>query len=161
MYDSFTPNLRHWRKSKGIVHGYIQKTEWRLARRGVHQGHPCVGDVQHQAGSPGLGGTGRDPQLREDSAGKIPNKPFRELLERYSREVSINKRGAAREQKMIDVILRDPVADVSLCMLAPTDGRSATEAGLGLDSGAGDDNPLTCLLGGAARVGLGAYQPGQ
>lgn len=62
-----------------------------------------------------------ETQLREDSAGKIPNKPFRELLERYSREVSINKRGAAREQKMIDVILRDPVAEVSLRMLAPTD----------------------------------------
>ena len=62
-----------------------------------------------------------ETKLREDSSGKVPNKPFRDLLERYSREVSSKKRGAAREQKMINVFLRDSVADVSLRMLAPTD----------------------------------------
>ena len=31
--------------------------------------------------------------LREDAAGQIPNRPFRDLLERYSREVSSKKRG--------------------------------------------------------------------
>jgi len=62
-----------------------------------------------------------ETRLREESSGKVPNKPFRDLLERYSREVSSKKRGAKREQKMINVFLRDPVADVSLRMLAPTD----------------------------------------
>jgi len=62
-----------------------------------------------------------ETRLREDSSGKVPNKPFRDLLERYSREVSSKKRGAAREQKMINVFLRDPVAEVSLRMIAPTD----------------------------------------
>ena len=62
-----------------------------------------------------------ETKLREESSGKVPNKPFRDLLERYSREVSSKKRGAAREQKMINVFLRDPVAEVSLRMLAPTD----------------------------------------
>ena len=62
-----------------------------------------------------------ETRLREDSSGKVPNRPFRDLLERYSREVSSQKRGARREQKMIIVILRDPVAEVSLRMIAPTD----------------------------------------
>jgi integrase len=62
-----------------------------------------------------------ETRLREDSSGKVPNKPFRDLLDRYSREVSSAKRGARREQKMINVILRDPVAEVSLRILAPTD----------------------------------------
>jgi len=62
-----------------------------------------------------------ETRLREESSGKVPNKPFRDLLERYSREVSSKKRGSKREQKMINVFLRDSVADVSLRLLAPTD----------------------------------------
>jgi integrase len=62
-----------------------------------------------------------ETRLREDSSGKVPNRPFKDLLERYSREVSSKKRGAGREQKMINVFLRDPVAEVSLRILAPTD----------------------------------------
>jgi integrase len=62
-----------------------------------------------------------ETRLREESSGKVPNKPFRDLLVRYSREVSSKKRGAKREQKMINVFLRDSVADVSLRLLAPTD----------------------------------------
>ncbi|MEX0914501.1 MAG: site-specific integrase [Wenzhouxiangellaceae bacterium] len=62
-----------------------------------------------------------ETRLREDAAGLIPNRPFKDLLERYSSEVSSKKQGAVREQKMIDVILRDPVAGVSLRILAPTD----------------------------------------
>ena len=56
MYDFLTPYLRHWRKSKGGIHGHIQKTKRRLARRGVYQGHAHIGDLHHQAESPGLGG---------------------------------------------------------------------------------------------------------
>ncbi|NCF37847.1 MAG: tyrosine-type recombinase/integrase [Gammaproteobacteria bacterium] len=62
-----------------------------------------------------------ETRLREDSAGKVPKKAFRDLLDRYSREVSSQKRGARREQKMINVILRDPVAEVSLRTLGPPD----------------------------------------
>ncbi len=86
-----------------------------------------------------------ETRLREDSAGKIPNKPFRDLLERYSREVSINKRGAAREQKMIDVILRDSVADVSLRMLAPTDIAAWRDRRLKQVSGSTVEREMTIL----------------
>jgi hypothetical protein len=37
--------------------------------------------------------------LREDAAGQIPNEPFRDLLQRYSREVSSKKPGGTREQR--------------------------------------------------------------
>jgi len=47
-----------------------------------------------------------ETRLREDSAGMVPNKPFRDLPERYGREVSSKKRGAMREQRMIGVILQ-------------------------------------------------------
>ena len=86
-----------------------------------------------------------ETKLREDSAGKIPNKPFRDLLERYSREVSVNKRGAAREQKMIDVILRDPVAEVSLRMLAPTDIAAWRDRRLMQVSGSTVEREMTIL----------------
>ena len=86
-----------------------------------------------------------ETRLREDSAGKIPNKPFRDLLERYSREVSINKRGAVREQKMIDVILRDPVAEVSLRMLAPTDIAAWRDRRLKQVSGSTVEREMTIL----------------
>ena len=86
-----------------------------------------------------------ETRLREDSAGKVPNKPFRDLLERYSREVSSKKRGAAREQKMIDVILRDPVADVSLRMLAPTDIAAWRDRRLKQVSGSTVEREMTIL----------------
>jgi len=86
-----------------------------------------------------------ETKLREDAAGKIPNKPFRDLLERYSREVSIKKRGAAREQKMIDVILRDPVADVSLRMLAPIDIAAWRDRRLMQVSGSTVEREMTIL----------------
>jgi len=86
-----------------------------------------------------------ETRLREDSAGKIPNKPFRDLLERYSREVSIQKRGGAREQKMINVILRDSVAEVSLRMLAPTDIAAWRDRRLKQVSGSTVEREMTIL----------------
>ncbi|MEZ5516047.1 MAG: site-specific integrase [Gammaproteobacteria bacterium] len=86
-----------------------------------------------------------ETRLREDSAGKIPNKPFRDLLERYSREVSIQKRGGAREQKMIAVILRDSVAEVSLRMLAPTDIAAWRDRRLKQVSGSTVEREMTIL----------------
>ena len=34
-----------------------------------------------------------ETRLREDSSGKVPNKPFRDLLERYSRTIISSKAG--------------------------------------------------------------------
>lgn len=86
-----------------------------------------------------------ETRLREDAAGQIPNRPFKDLLERYSREVSSKKRGAARERKMIDVILRDPVADVSLRMLAPTDIAAWRDRRLKQVSGSTVEREMTIL----------------
>jgi len=60
-------------------------------------------------------------QLREDAGGGIPNRLFRDLMERYAREVSARKRGARRERNMVNVILRDPLADAPLKKLSPRD----------------------------------------
>jgi integrase len=86
-----------------------------------------------------------ETKLRDDSAGKVPNKPFRELLERYSHEVSSKKRGAVREQKMINVILRDPVAEVSLRMLVPSDIAAWRDRRLSQVSGSTVDREMTIL----------------
>lgn len=86
-----------------------------------------------------------ETKLREDSAGKVPNKPFRDLLNRYSREVSSNKRGAVREQNMINVILRDPIAAVSLRMLAPTDIAAWRDRRLKQVSGSTVEREMTIL----------------
>lgn len=86
-----------------------------------------------------------ETNLREASAGKVPNKPFRVLLERYSREVSTKKRGAVREQNMINVILRDPVSEVSLRTLAPTDIASWRDRRLNQVSGATVEREMTIL----------------
>ncbi len=86
-----------------------------------------------------------ETQLRENSLGKVPNEPFRNLLERYSREVSTTKRGAAREQRMIDVILRDPVADVSLRMLATADIAAWRDRRLEQVSGSTVEREMTIL----------------
>lgn len=86
-----------------------------------------------------------ETKLREESAGKVPNRPFRDLLERYSREVSSKKHGAAREKKMINVILRDPLVEVSLRMLAPTDIAAWRDRRLQQVSGATVDREMTIL----------------
>ena len=86
-----------------------------------------------------------ETRLREDVAGQIPNRPFKDLLERYSREVSAKKRGAARERNMIGVILRDPVADVSLRMLAPTDIAAWRDRRLKQVSGSTVEREMTIL----------------
>ena len=86
-----------------------------------------------------------ETRLREDSSGKVPNKPFRDLLERYSREVSSKKRGVVRERRMIGVILRDPVVDVSLRILAPTDIAAWRDRRLAQVSGATVEREMTIL----------------
>ncbi len=102
------------------------------------------GNVHGQARSPGLGAH-EETRLREDSSGKVPNKPFRDLLERYSREVSSKKRGVVREQRMIGVILRDPVVDVSLRILAPTDIAAWRDRRRAQVSGATVEREMTIL----------------
>ncbi|MDZ7841000.1 MAG: site-specific integrase [Gammaproteobacteria bacterium] len=86
-----------------------------------------------------------ETKLREDAAGKVPNRPFRDLLERYSREVSAKKQGAAREQKMINVILRDSLVEVSLRMLAPTDIAAWRDRRLQQVTGATVEREMTIL----------------
>jgi integrase len=86
-----------------------------------------------------------ETRLREDSAGMVPKKPFRDLLKRYSREVSSKKRGVVREQNMIGVILRDPVAEVSLRLLAPTDIADWRDRRLNQVSGATVEREMTIL----------------
>lgn len=61
----------------------------------------------------------RERLLSEVSAG-VPSRPFKDLMERYAKEVTSTKQGAARERKMINVILRDPIAEVLLTQLAPS-----------------------------------------
>ena len=86
-----------------------------------------------------------ETRLREDSAGMVPKKPFRDLLKRYSREVSSKKRGVVREQNMIGVILRDPIAEVSLRLLAPTDIADWRDRRLNQVSGATVEREMTIL----------------
>jgi integrase len=86
-----------------------------------------------------------ETQLREDAAGQIPNRPFKDLLERYSREVSSKKRGAAREQNMVSAILRDPIAEVSLRILAPIDIATWRDRRLKRVSGATVEREMTIL----------------
>lgn len=59
--------------------------------------------------------------LRDEANRNIPDKPFRDLMERYEREVTPSKRGAGPERKMIGRMLRDPLMEVSLRDLAPRD----------------------------------------
>jgi integrase len=75
----------------------------------------------------------------------VPNKPFRDLLKRYSREVSSKKRGVVREQNMIGVILRDPVAEISLRLLAPTNIADWRDRRLNQVSGATVEREMTIL----------------
>lgn len=86
-----------------------------------------------------------ETRLREDSAGMVPNRPFRDLLERYSRDVSSKKRGAVREQRMIGVILRDPVSDVSLRVLTPAGIATWRDRRLTQVSGATVEREMTIL----------------
>jgi integrase len=86
-----------------------------------------------------------ETRLRDDSMGKIPNKPFRDLLERYGRDVSSQKRGASREQNMIGVILRDTVADVSLRNLGPADIAAWRDRRLTQVSGSTVEREMTIL----------------
>lgn len=53
--------------------------------------------------------------------GEIPDKPVRELLERYQREVTPTKRGQRWEQVRIGLLLRDKLAEVRLPQLSASD----------------------------------------
>ncbi|MFC1560597.1 site-specific integrase [Pseudomonadota bacterium] len=86
-----------------------------------------------------------ETKLREDLAGVVPNKPFHYLLKRYSREISSKKRGVVREQNMINVILRDPVAEVSLRVLASTDIAAWRDRRLKQVSGSTVEREMTIL----------------
>lgn len=86
-----------------------------------------------------------ETSLREETTGKIPNRPFKDLLDRYSREVSSKKRGAVREQQMVTTILRDPVADVSLRVLTPTDIAAWRDRRLKKVSGSTVEREMTIL----------------
>ena len=46
-----------------------------------------------------------ETRLRESTGEEPPDLPFRDLLERSSREVSARKRGYARERNMVNVLL--------------------------------------------------------
>jgi len=57
-------------------------------------------------------------RLLSEVSNGIPKRPFRDLMERYAKEVTPTKRGMEREHKMINVILRDPIAEVPLPEIA-------------------------------------------
>ncbi len=86
-----------------------------------------------------------ETRLRESAAGEIPDLPFRDLLERYSREVSTGKRGYVRERNMINVLLRDPLADTPLRALSPRDISAWRDRRLKQVSGASVDREMTIL----------------
>jgi integrase len=53
--------------------------------------------------------------------GKVPDKPFADLLQHYLENVSVHKRSARWEQFRINVLLRDPLSQVSLQRLSASD----------------------------------------
>lgn len=54
-------------------------------------------------------------------AGKVPDKPFSALLERYRDEVSVTKRGERWEILRLELIMRDPLASVKLAEISERD----------------------------------------
>lgn len=87
-----------------------------------------------------------ETRLREETAGDVPNKPFSELLDRYSREVSVTKGGGHREQKMITALMRDDkLASVSLRELAPRDIAAWRDRRLKNVAGSTVDREMTIL----------------
>jgi len=55
---------------------------------------------------------------RDLAAGELPDRPFADVLTRYQAEVSAHKRGARWEAARIGLLLRDPIAAVSVRALA-------------------------------------------
>lgn len=53
-------------------------------------------------------------EIEDGLLGKIPNKNFGDLLDRYSTEVSPLKQGHIREVKTIALIMKDELAQVAL-----------------------------------------------
>ncbi len=86
-----------------------------------------------------------ETRLRESTGEESPDLPFRDLLERYSREVSARKRGYARERNMVNVLLRDPLADTPLRTLSPRDIAAWRDRRLRQVSGASVDREMTIL----------------
>ena len=86
-----------------------------------------------------------ETRLWESAAGEAPDLPFRDLLERYSCEVSTGKRGCVRERNMVNVLLRDPLADTPLRTLSPRDVAAWRDRRLRQVSGASVDREMTIL----------------
>lgn len=86
-----------------------------------------------------------ETELREEAGGVLPDRPFGDLLDRYAREVSVTKRGAAREQKMVALLARDPLASVSLRVLSAVDIADWRDRRLKQVSGATVDREMTIL----------------
>ena len=60
-----------------------------------------------------------EQEILNGNAGKIPDKKFADLLQRYADLVSPTKRGCDWELKRIRMICRDEIADVNLAYLKP------------------------------------------
>lgn len=60
-----------------------------------------------------------EQEILNGNSGKIPDKQFSELLQRYADEVSPTKRGCEWELKRIRMICRDEIASVMLSNLTP------------------------------------------
>lgn len=65
--------------------------------------------------------TATEAEIIAGKNGKVPNKPFSALLERYRDEVSVKKKGEKWERTRINMILNDPVARVALAVLSERD----------------------------------------
>ena len=55
-----------------------------------------------------------EADILAESRGEVPDRPFAEVLIRYRDEVSITKRGERWERMRIGLLLRDPIASVSV-----------------------------------------------
>lgn len=60
-------------------------------------------------------------EIADGLLGKLPDKTFGQLIERYRDEVSVNKRGYKREASFAAVLLRDPISTLKLSqIIAPS-----------------------------------------
>lgn len=64
--------------------------------------------------------TAVEAECRAGTVGTVPNKTFAELLQRYKREVTPTKAGAAWEERRIDALLKDPLVSKRLVVLDQT-----------------------------------------
>jgi integrase len=62
-----------------------------------------------------------ETEIADGKAGKLPDRPFRDLLIRYRDEVAPTKRGAGKEIIRINALLKDDLADIRLASLRAAD----------------------------------------